>query len=144
MNYTYLVVSATDFSGEYLLKVNETNAELTFLCTAPTYFPDEIYGLASIPAPFEVNNIYIPNIFSPNNDGKNDNFLLHGNSISQLELKIYNRWGNLVFETTDVNKCWDGRYGGEDCPEGVYYYNVAITGANGETTTKHGNVTIIR
>jgi gliding motility-associated-like protein len=98
----------------------------------------------TIASPSINNIIFIPNIFSPNNDGANDIFRLQGKNISQLDIKVYDRWGNIVFETQDKNEAWTGHYNSKDCPEGVYYYLANITFTNGETTMKKGNVTLIR
>ena len=69
--------------------------------------------------------IEFPNVFSPNNDGINDFFDL---SFSMIEYKIINRWGNLIFDSKDMNsKTWDGTFNGQKCNEGVYFY-IAIVG----------------
>jgi gliding motility-associated-like protein len=87
---------------------------------------------------------FIPNIFSPNGDGINDIFTIRGERIEQVSLKIYNRWGNLVFMGNDVSPAWDGRWQGKECPIGVYYYTAEVTYLNGAVEQKHGNVTIVR
>jgi gliding motility-associated-like protein len=94
--------------------------------------------------PDEKNIFYLPNIFSPNNDGHNDKLFVRGENINNIEFKIYDRWGELVFETNDINRGWDGKYKTKNCSEGVYTFIANVTFTNGETTIMKGNVTIIR
>jgi gliding motility-associated-like protein len=91
------------------------------------------------------NDIYTPNIFSPNDDGENDQFIVRSNFIDQMDMIIYDRWGEKVFETKDRNKGWDGFYKGEKLPPDVYayYYKVVCTG-DGKKYSKKGNVTLLR
>jgi len=70
-------------------------------------------------------NIYIPNAFSPNGDGLNDQFELQSRCrISQYELVIYNRWGQQLFKSSDITQSWDGHYQGELLPIGEYVYHL--------------------
>jgi gliding motility-associated-like protein len=87
---------------------------------------------------------YLPNIFSPNEDGQNDVLYVRGENISEIQLSMYNRWGNLLFETNEISIGWDGRYKGKDCPEEVYFYIAEVTFESGESVIKKGNVTIAR
>lgn len=68
-------------------------------------------------------NFYVPNAFSPNGDGLNDCFSPVGVNITELNLEIYNRWGNLVYKTQDLNNhCWDGKYKNEVAMDGIYVW----------------------
>lgn len=70
-------------------------------------------------------NIYIPNAFSPNGDGLNDRFELQSRCrISQYELNVYNRWGQLLFKSSELTQSWDGYYQGELLPVGEYVYHL--------------------
>ncbi|NNC94096.1 MAG: T9SS type B sorting domain-containing protein, partial [Chitinophagales bacterium] len=68
----------------------------------------------------------LPNVFTPNNDGANDLYkpMRGSRFISRIEMKIYNKWGNLVFETEDPMINWDGTdmFTGKELPEDVYFY----------------------
>ena len=57
-------------------------------------------------------NLYVPNAFTPNSDGTNDTFGAKGDGIIEFNIQIFNRWGELVFESNDINKVWDGIYKG--------------------------------
>jgi len=87
-----------------------------------------------------------PNIFTPNNDGSNDVFTLNGLNVETLELVILNRWGNVVFESTDINANWNGRNKntGNDCADGVYFYKYIITGQGDQSAEGHGFVHLSR
>lgn len=92
-------------------------------------------------------DISIPNAFSPNGDGKNDIFHILGfpNSVNYLTMKIFNRWGQLVFESNDEHKGWDGTYKGIPQEIGVYVFllNYQLS-TTGEIKSVKGNVTLIR
>jgi gliding motility-associated-like protein len=80
------------------------------------------------PSPTPVSSLTTYNAFSPNGDGVNDFYLTEGQNIKDYRLQIFNRWGNLLFETTDTTTGWDGKYKGGEVPEGTYYYLVEAVG----------------
>lgn len=88
--------------------------------------------------------LYAPNAFTCNGDKINDGFLLKGVFIKQYNLRIYDRWGTLVFETNDLNQPWDGTFGAEAAPAGVYVYIANGYGRKGDYVTLKGNVTLLR
>ena len=73
--------------------------------------------------------LYVPDAFTPNNDGTNDTFgcILKGTPLLSYSLTIYSRWGNVVYATTDQQASWDGTYKAEACISGQYVYKIAIT-----------------
>lgn len=90
-------------------------------------------------------NILIPNAFTPNGDGKNDQFKLINVSREQLlEFKIFNRWGTVMFSSTDPEEGWDGRYRNQEQPVGVYGYGIRIRYEDGVIETYRGTITLIR
>lgn len=86
--------------------------------------------------------IFVPTIFSPNNDGKNDQQCVLGNCIASIEFSIYNRWGEKVFSTTDQNQCWDGLYKGKKVNSGVFVYRLNAKLINGSEVNQSGNITV--
>lgn len=90
----------------------------------------------------------MPNAFTPNGDGKNDEFFGKGflYGVTQFKMSIYNRWGELVYETTNPNDKWNGeqRNSGGMSPEGVYVYIVTFTGPRGEANEFKGFATVVR
>lgn len=88
--------------------------------------------------------LFIPNAFSPDNDGYNDVFLVNGNNITDMTMEVYNRWGQRVFVTNDQSIGWDGRFQGADLPPDVYGYYVRCVCDDGSTYFTKGNVTLLR
>jgi gliding motility-associated-like protein len=64
--------------------------------------------------------LFVPNAFSPNGDGSNDVFKVSNQHLSKINVQIFNRWGEEIFRSTDVNFAWDGTYKGHFCPDGIY------------------------
>ncbi len=74
--------------------------------------------------------VEVPNFFSPNGDGHNDEFKVAYRSIKTFEMTIVNRWGRQVYFSTHANEGWDGKIGGQKASPGVYFYDVVATGYN--------------
>jgi len=94
----------------------------------------------------EEHSFSLPNAFTPNGDLENDSFCLKGWSFCNEEFKvmIFSRWGEKVFESTDPNFCWDGRYKGQVLSADVYVYHIKATYKGNELVNKKGNITLIR
>jgi gliding motility-associated-like protein len=91
--------------------------------------------------------IAVPNVFTPNSDGINDNFSAIVNcELDNYHLWIFNRWGDLIFETYDQHKVWDGKYNGKPVPDGVYFYRIDYIHSRSSSQTKHiyGTITVLR
>lgn len=90
-------------------------------------------------------SLYIPNIFSPNGDGKNDAYSVNSEGKIRLTyLRIYNRWGEMVFETDEWNQGWDGTFKGQQLPPAVYVYYLQALCDNGDIIKRQGNITLVR
>lgn len=96
-------------------------------------------------------NVYIPDIFSPNNDQQNDIFFVYGNTcVKQIkEMIVYDRWGEVIYfkenlPFSDPQHGWDGKYLGGIAGEGVYTYKIWVEFNNGRTNKYYGAVTLIR
>ena len=87
---------------------------------------------------------YAPNAFTPDGDGVNDLFGGSGVGIDTYSMSIFNRWGELIYETDDPNKPWDGTVDGTDCPQGVYVYLFRLQAIAGEVKEYRGHVTLLR
>ena len=95
----------------------------------------------------ECGDLFIPTAFSPNGDALNSSFRIKVNPtcIEELELKIFDRWGELVYETTDPNGFWDGKYRGKELDPGVYVYVLDILLiSDTEKQNFKGNLTLIK
>ena len=88
--------------------------------------------------------IGLPTGFSPNGDGENDVLYVRGAAIKTLDLKIYNRWGQMVFETTSQTKGWDGTFNGQPQPMEAYAYVLNVSFIDGSAKLLKGNITLLR
>ncbi len=105
---------------------------------------DSTYEIVRITLP---TSLYVPNTFSPNGDGVNDVFKAEGDGITTFEMMIYDRWGQLVFQSTDINKGWDGKVNGgsEVAAMDTYVYVINITAfANKHNYTYRGVVNLMK
>lgn len=84
--------------------------------------------------------IFVPNVFSPNDDGVNDRFQVRGTEPFEYELRIYDRWGNLVFDANEIDAFWDGTFNGKPLNSGVFVYYIT---SSGQVLNK-GNVTLVK
>ena len=94
--------------------------------------------------------LFIPNTFTPNGDGRNDVWLPVGNNVGEYDMQVFDRWGGVMFQTTDFNKGWDGTMNGSMVPNEVYAYRVTYrliedsSGKLGFEQTRMGHVQVLR
>ncbi len=87
---------------------------------------------------------YIPNAFTPNNDGFNDKLESVVIGATEFEMLIYNRWGQIVFKSDNASQFWDGTYRGTHCPEGVYAYRIKFKGRKTPNRQDKGSILLLR
>ncbi len=129
--------------AHYHIAGNYTITLIAFHPSAVCYSPPDTIKL-DITA--DSCNLYTPNVFSPNADGKNDYFNLLAEGFSDYHLLIFNRWGLKVFESIDHKIQWNGKVNntGGDCPDGTYYYIFTGIDFNKAPYADHGFITLIR
>jgi gliding motility-associated-like protein len=88
--------------------------------------------------------IFVPNAFSPNGDGQNDKFRVHGNCFREFLLRIYDRWGEKVFESNSPGFAWDGTFRGQEMDPAVFVWYLEATFVDGTSVNKKGNVSLVR
>lgn len=88
--------------------------------------------------------VEVPSAFSPNNDGVNDELHVLGIGIVNMEFRVFNRYGQLVFETEDIEDGWDGTMQGEPLNQGVFVWTLTYDLINGASGEKSGNVTLVK
>lgn len=88
-------------------------------------------------------NIHIPTAFSPNGDGLNDTFGPVAEGIEEMEMVIFNRWGEVVYTSRNINQRWDGTFQGKQAPMGVYGYKLVAKNADNQSMVKKGSVTLV-
>jgi large repetitive protein len=89
-------------------------------------------------------DVFVPNVFSPNGDGKNDLLRVYGNYISKVEMHIFNQWGQMITTINSTTQGWDGTHKGKPQPVGVYVYVLKAVLNDGRTVNMKGSVTLIR
>jgi gliding motility-associated-like protein len=88
--------------------------------------------------------MWVPDAFSPNDDGNNDTYKVVAIAVDKFHLIIYNVWGEQLFETQDCDFSWDGTYKGKSCPAGVYAYTIYGKGMNRKIFNQKGTITLFR
>lgn len=138
--YTY------ENTGDYMVKLVSAHVSDSLTCTDTAYLSDYI----------EVDSSYIkaPNVFTPNGDGTNDEFVIKFWSMQSLDINIYNRWGRRVhswksgdiagFEDTMERSVWNGKINGRYASPGVYFYDAVGRGRDGVKHEAHGFVHLFR
>lgn len=98
-----------------------------------------------VPPPCDETTVFFPTGFSPNGDGENDALKLEASVVPEsLYWAIYNRWGERIFETTQLDAFWDGSFNGQQQPAETYGYLLRVVCAGGQELFKKGNVTLLR
>lgn len=105
---------------------------------------DTTYGMVRVKDPLD---FFVPSAFTPGNHdglGVNDLFMVYGNAMKRVNMIVFNRWGEKIFESNNYESGWDGTYKGEPQVPGVYTYSVEVEYLNGKKKSKKGSVTLIR
>ncbi|OQP61135.1 mucin 2, oligomeric mucus/gel-forming [Niastella vici] len=107
-------------------------------------------GCAGVSQSFKIKvlplakDVFVPNIFSPDGDGKNDQLFIYGNYIVSVEMQIFNQWGQRLATLSDTHQGWDGKYKGIAQPVGVYLYVLKAALKDGRKVRMKGSITLIR
>lgn len=88
--------------------------------------------------------VYIPNTFTPEGDEFNGVFFAKGGNVRDFEMQIFNRWGQLIFESNDMNIGWDGTYNGATCQDGTYSWKVKYNDLRGQEHKHVGHINLLR
>lgn len=145
LNATGQVVGTYNVTNvnEWLMDPTDTDAEVIYRIRATA-----ADGQTSISNSIRFGrspNLFVPDTFSPNNDLLNDTFDIKGQSIEKGEVIIYDRWGNVLFHTTDWTKGWDGTdANGRNVPPGFYTYRIEYADTQKNAYTKRGTVSLLR
>ena len=152
---TTLTVSG---GGNYLWSNGETTTAISVSPSVNTLYcitvsdtnncKDTACVLVTVESPCDTAGIfYLPNAFSPNKDNENDLLKIYYRNydcIKTLQLIIYDRWGEKVFETSDANFLWDGNYNGKILSTQVLTYYLSVEFTDGNAISRKGNISLIR
>ncbi len=152
----YIMPEWKEFKGEFIAKGDEEWMIIGFIDNPLTF---QFHVLDTTASFVEFSYVFIdncrvepiislPNVFTPNGDGKNDMWLLNKlteQNYKVLGVNIYNRWGKPVFEAISDFTGWDGNCNGEPCSEGVYFVTAMIENKNNNSIKKYsGYITLLR
>lgn len=124
------IANPTETTTYYVTVVNENG------CTKTDQVTVTIEWICS--------DLFIPNAFSPNDDGQNDLFRIYGSCVKEVFMEIYNQWGERIFEDSGASPYWDGTYRGEKLNSDVFAYSTKIILVTGEEIFRIGNVSLVR
>jgi gliding motility-associated-like protein len=88
--------------------------------------------------------VFVPNAFSPNGDGENDQLCVYGNCFKTLRFMIFNRWGENVFDTESTKPCWDGTFRDKPMNSAVFGFYLEGVLYTGEEIKRKGEINLIR
>ena len=153
----HYVVEKFGETGQLLLSVNTGNTTTYLDDTQDLNNQSALYRITAIPnqagvRPSSSNsitiikepNLFYPTAFTPNNDGLNDVFNVFGQFITTFEMRIFNRWGEMMYSTDDLEKGWDGHFKGTLMPEGTYVFRANITDQAGRTFERSGTILLLK
>jgi len=119
--------------GNFIIELIASNIDLSFICNDTASLNIAVEG-------YDINNV-----FTPNNDGINDEYHFGDEMLVELRVAIYNRWGQQVYAFNDVKGSWDGKsFNGELVPEGVYFFTMEAIGSLGDSYIEEGTITLLR
>lgn len=127
VNMTYLPVSATVTATPFINGCSGTTSQSFKITVLPL-----------------AKEVFVPNVFSPNGDGKNDQLFIYSNYIVTVQMHIFNQWGEQIAMLNSTNQGWDGKYKGTSQPVGVYMYVLKALLKDGRNVNMKGSITIIR
>lgn len=143
-----ITVNAQNIGFSYLWSTGTTNQVTTldpgkhFVILSNSCFADTSYFTITGK---DCNPIYyIPTAFSPNGDGLNDVFSVYGDNIANIEMTIYNRWGEVLFKVKSTNPTWNGGYKNAICPSNQYLYIIVLQDKTGKKYNEKGTITLLR
>jgi gliding motility-associated-like protein len=145
-----LILNATTPNATYQWQDNSTNPTYTVSQQGPYWVKVTVNNCSmtdTLKVEYEDCEIIIemPNVFTPNNDGVNDYFCpIELKGTNHAILVIYNRWGQKIIETNNILTGWDGKYNGQVCTNGTYFWNVRYNTNTNESKVLRGFLTLIK
>jgi gliding motility-associated-like protein len=153
---TPLTIQAVTPGSSYNWNTGQTSAAVNIF-TQGTYYVtsysanrcaavDSFYVTTKYCEEPKVDSLFIPNVFTPNGDGNNNNFEVIHSNIEKFEAVIYDRWGLIVGKLNAATEVWDGRHfkTGNACTDGVYYYIITYNFVGKQTDQRSGFITLLR
>jgi len=154
VQFTYTGQGATEFNWEFgdpiLGSSDFENPSFTFFKSGNFAVKLSVYNetcnseISKDVNVTEADSLFMPNVFTPNGDGLNEQYGAVGFGIKEYNLFIYNRWGELLYTSEQINQRWDGRYREKECAEGVYFFILTATSNAGRSYNLNGTLQLLR
>ena len=151
INSLYFSLTILMFSNLFFI-TSQTNNELEYNENLNIYRVvalrnqnDQIVSISNSVSVEKPYALYSPNAFSPDGDGINDFFKVSGQGMIDFVIQIYNRWGQMVYKSTDLSQGWDGTFKGKNLPTGSYVYKIKTSKYGVEQKlVKSGSIALVR
>lgn len=145
LNYSYQVIGGQVLNqdGESLLVDWFGNGQIIVTATNSLGCSTQSNLLMQL-VPCDQTLLWVPNSFTPNGDGINDRFTPKGVNLRYYEMTVYDRWGQELYFTRNINGGWNGRFRGRMCPPGVYNYKIVYQDNQNYYKTLTGKAVILR
>ena len=142
-NYTYyewFTVNDSLVSNEEILTVSDSGS---FYIWVQDENGCEDFSEIVIVNVVPITQLFIPNSFTPNDDEHNELFVIKGMNVVTFSIKIFDRWGEQLFESDSIDKYWDGKFNTKKVQQGAYYYNIEVLGEDKQIFEKSGEIKVI-
>ena len=138
-----LVAERTDENHRYTFSRAEEETKGHYIITCRVSNNDCDSVVKTLEVFVSTSDLQVPNVFTPNGDGTNDEFRVAYKSLVQFNCVIFNRWGRKVYQWSDPTKGWDGTINGKPASPGTYFYIINAKGTDGRTWKKSGDINLI-
>ena len=138
--YEWYTVNDSLLSNEEILTVSDAGS---FYILVQDANGCEDFSEIAIVNVVPITQLFIPNSFTPNDDEHNELFVIKGMNIVNFNIKIFDRWGEQLFESDSIDKYWDGKFNTKTVQQGAYYYNIEVLGEDKQIFKKSGEIKVI-
>jgi gliding motility-associated-like protein len=140
-----IAILISDYSSSQTNELVYSENVNVYRVVAVENYNEQIVSVSNTVSVEKPLRLYAPNAFSPDGDGINDVFEIKGQGVEEMELEIYNRWGQMVYRSDNLALAWNGEYKGKESPLGTYVYQVKAVNVSGNITiAKKGSVVLVR
>ena len=138
--YEWYTVNDSLVSNEEILTVSDSGS---FYIWVQDQNGCEDFSEIAIVNVVPITQLFIPNSFTPNDDEHNELFVIKGMNVVTFNIKIFDRWGEQLFESDSIDKYWDGKFNTKKVQQGAYYYNIEVLGKDKNMFNKSGEINVI-
>lgn len=141
--YSILIVALIVSLSPLRMLAQDTDGGAKYRIVAVSHSIDSVVSVSNEVELFKDFSLQVPTAFTPNSDGLNDNFGAVAENVKEYKLVVYNRYGEVVFNTDNLSEKWDGTYNGSKVPAGGYMYEIVARSHEDENLQKSGKVLVI-